>query len=322
MAGIIPFPKERSQSSRRMPKHTPFRSLAEYSIVWPVLKTLQWLPLPLARWASGSLAAGVRLLTPGWRRVAEQNLRLALPETSQRDHDRIVRGVYQQLARVLLALARAPRLNASNIGGWIQYEGFEHYRQALAKGRGVLFLTAHLGNWELSAMAHALFGNPMHVMVRPLDNPWLDRLVESLRKRCGNQTIRKQDAARDVLRLLRRNEAVGILADQNSAGGDSVFVDFFGVRASATAGFVKLAMRSGAAVLPGFALWKESEKRYVLRFYPPLEMVSTGNPSEDVVANTQRCQSCIEAVIREHPDQWLWIHRRWKTRPPGEAPIY
>ena len=316
------FSKERSHASPRMLKHTQLHNFAEWCIVWLILKSLQWLPLPLAQWAVGSLAVGVRLLTPRWRWIAERNLRLALPEISQQSRNRIVRGIYQQLGRVFLSLARAPRLNPSNIDCWIEYVGFQYYAQARAKGRGVLFLTAHLGNWELSAMAHALFGHPMHVMVRSLDNPWLDHLVESRRKECGNQTIPKQDAAREVLRLLRQNETVGILADQNTAGGDAVFVDFFGVPASATTGFVKIAMRSGATVIPGFALWQESTKRHVLRFYPPLEMISTGNLSQDVAVNTQRCQKFLEAIIREHPDQWLWIHRRWRTRPLGEPHIY
>jgi KDO2-lipid IV(A) lauroyltransferase len=253
--------------------------------------------------------------------VAEANLRLALPEADAGTRERIIRGVYRSLGRVAQAVARMPRLNAGNISDWVRYEGFEHYETALAKGKGVLFMTAHLGNWELSAFAHALFGNPMHVMVRPLDNPWLDRLVEAYRTSCGNRTIRKQDSARHVFQLLRRNEAVGILVDQNTAGEDGVFVDFFGVKASATAGFVKIAMRTGAAVIPGFAFWVPAEKRYVLHFYPPLEMSPGAGGQAAVEANTQKCQDFLERVIREHPDQWLWIHRRWKTRPPGEPPL-
>ncbi len=305
-----------------MSKHGPLRNFVEYALVWPVLKSLEWLPLAGARLGANAMASLLYGLTPAWRRVAETNLRLALPETDAQARRRIIRGVYQSLGRVALAVARMPRLNAANISGWIQYEGFEHYEAALAKGRGVLFMTAHLGNWELSAFAHALFGHPMHVMVRPLDNPLLDRLLESYRTSRGNRTIRKQDSARHVFQLLRRNEAVGVLVDQNTAGEDGVFVDFFGVKASATAGLVKIAMRTGAAVIPGFAVWKPAGKRYVLRFYPPLEMTPGEGREADVVANTQKCQSFLEGVIRENPDQWLWIHRRWKTRPPGEPPLY
>jgi KDO2-lipid IV(A) lauroyltransferase len=305
-----------------MSKHGPLRNLAEYALAWPVLKCLEWLPLAAARLEADALSSVVYMLTPGWRRVAETNLRLAFPEADAVARDRIIRGTYRNLGRVALAVARMSRLNAGNISDWIRYEGFEHFEAALAKGNGVLFMTAHLGNWELSAFAHALFGHPMHVMVRPLDNPWLDRLIEARRASCGNRTIRKQDSARRVFQLLRRNEAVGILVDQNAAGDDGVFVDFFGVRASATAGLAKVAMRTGAAVIPGFAFWKPSEKRYVLRFYPPLEMAPGEDGEAAIVANTQKCQGFLEDVIRAHPDQWLWIHRRWKTRPQGEPPLY
>jgi len=305
-----------------MGKHSAARELAEYAAARITLAALGWTPRRAAFALAELLAGCVYRLTPGWRRVARRNLALALPELSPARRKRIVRGVYSHLGRVLLAVARMPRLNPRNIGDWIEYEGFENFEQALRAGRGVLFLTAHLGNWELSAFAHALFGHPMHVMVRPLDNPWLDALLERRRTLSGNQTIRKQDSVRAIVRALRNNDAVGILADQNAAGADGVFVDFFGRKARATSGLVRIALRTGAAVLPGFALWSPERGRHVLRFYPPIEMVSTGDLERDVIANTQRCQDAIAEVIRRHPDQWLWIHRRWKTRPPGEPPLY
>jgi len=176
----------------------------------------------------------------------------------------------------------------------------------------VLVATAHLGNWELSAFTHALMTAPMHIVVRPLDNPQLDTFVEHRRALTGNPIITKKDAARGIFRALKSGDAVGILIDQNSSLEEGVFIDFFGRKACANAAFVKFAHRTGAAVVPGFALWNESEQRYVLHFYPEVPM--TG----DVQADTQRVHSAIEAVIREHPDQWLWIHRRWKTQPTTE----
>lgn len=154
------------------------------------------------------------------------------------------------------------------------------------------------------------------MVVRPLDNPLIDALVERRRALSGNRTIQKKDFARAIFKALAANQAVGILIDQNSNIEQGTFVDFFGVPACAGTGFAKIAARSGAAVIPGFALWSEQEHRYVLRFWPPVEI--TGRPEED----TARLQGVLEAVIREYPDQWLWIHRRWKTRPPGEPPLY
>ena len=219
-------------------------------------------------------------------------------------------------------MARLPRLNEGNINEWIAYEGFEHYRKAIEGDRGVIFLTAHLGCWELSSAAHALYGNPMHVMVRPLDNPYLDRLVDRRRTLFGNRTLRKQNAAKAVLTALRANQAVGILADQNAAGDDGVFVDFFGLSASSTKGVAQLAARSGAAVIPGFAFWNEEDGRYVLKFYPQVDLAESEDGSGDAQENTRRFQAAIERAIREHPEQWLWIHRRWKRRPAGEPQLY
>jgi len=296
-----------------MQRRSEFRNAIEYALALSIVASLEWSPLPIARRMALLYTRLLDLAIPRLRRIARQNLAFALPD---RDAERITDGVFRSIARMLVAFARFLSIRRDNVAGWIRCEGMEHYEDGLRAGRGVLFATAHLGNWELSAYAHALLAAPMNVVVRPLDNPLIDRLVERRRSLSGNRPIFKKDYARAILKALAANQAVGILIDQNATPESGVFVDFFGVPACAGAGFAKLAARSGAAVIPGFALWSEGEQRYILRFYPPIPM--TG----DAAADTQAVQSQLESVIREHPDQWLWIHRRWKTRPTGEPPVY
>ena len=303
-------------------KHGALRSWAEFAPAWLAVQALCWLPLPLARTLAAGLARTLSLALPRWRRIAQRNLEIAFPDASEAERDRIRTGAVRNLGRVLLTLARAPRLDAVNIRKWIAYDGFEHFSRAKEQGKGVLFLTAHLGNWELSSIAHALYGHPMYVMVRPLDNPLLDALVQRRRSLHGNCLIAKEDGARDVLRALRANEAVGILADQNAAGDDGVFVDFFGLKASATRGAAQLALRTGAAIIPGFAFWNARAGRYVLKFYPPVEPARGPDRERNILETTQRCQAAIERAIRERPEQWLWMHRRWNRRPPNQPPLY
>ena len=295
-----------------MKRRPPWRDTLEYWIALAVVGSLEWTPLPLANWLARRYAGLLDVALPRLRRVAMSNLAMALPDLGRRAHRRIADGVFRSIARLLVTFARSPRLDRANIGGWIRYEGFEHFEEARKRGRGVLFATAHLGNWELSAFAHAWMAAPMYVVIRPLDNPKIDALVEQRRTLSGNRLIGKKEYARSILKALGNNEAVGILVDQNASLEEGTFVDFFGVPACAGTGFAKLAAHSGAAVIPGFALWIESERKYVLRFYPPLEI--TGDTESD----TRALHRQLEAVIREYPDQWLWIHRRWKTRPPGE----
>jgi KDO2-lipid IV(A) lauroyltransferase len=254
----------------------------------------------------------VDLLVPRLRRIAKKNLTMA----GYSNPTQIADGVFLSIARLLAAFASLPRLTPQNISTLIRYDGLENFQKATAKGRGVLVATAHLGNWELSAFSHAWMTAPMHIVVRPLDNPRIDALVERYRALSGNHIIEKKDAARGILKALKSGDAVGILIDQNTTLDQGVFIDFFGMKACAGTAFAKLAHHSGAAVVPGFALWSTEEQRYILRFYPEIPM------SVDVAQDTQRVHSQLESVIREYPDQWLWIHRRWKTRPPGESPLY
>jgi Kdo2-lipid IVA lauroyltransferase/acyltransferase len=257
-------------------------------------------------------ASALDLAVPRLRRIALRNLQLAGFDNAPQLAD----GVFRSLGRVIDSIARFPRMNRENIHRWIRYEGLENFTRAMARGHGVLIPTAHLGNWELSAFAHAYMTAPMHIVVRPLDNARLDAWVERRRGLSGNHIIRKKEAARGILRALDAGEAVGVLIDQNVVPSEGVFIDFFGRKASAGTAFVKFAHHSGAPVVPGFALWEPQEARYILRFYPEIQM--TG----DVAADTQRVHSLLESVIRQYPDQWLWIHRRWKTRPLGEPDLY
>jgi len=277
-----------------------------------LLWSLAHAPLGLARFYTILLDLAI----PRLRRTAMRNLELAYPEKSDAERRAITGEVFGTIARLIWIFARFPKLNAQNIHNWIRYEGLEHYLEAKKTGLGILFATAHFGNWELSAFAHALMTEPMHIMIRPLDNPGVDLLVEDRRQLSGNHLIVKWDGARAVLRALHQNEAVGVLIDQNTSLQEGVFVDFFGTPACANTAFAKIAARTGAAVIPGFAIWHEDEKRYVLTFHPPVEI------SGDAAADTQRLHTVLENVIRQHPGQWLWIHRRWKTRPPGEAGLY
>jgi len=297
-------------------KKSALQNGIEAALARIVVFKLEYLPRPVADWAGRCCGRILDLAVPRLRKTAETNLTFAFPEHDAAWRRQTIDGIFRSIGRMLVAFARFPRINRTNVSHWIRYEGFEHFEKAKAAGKGVLFATAHLGNWELSAFSHALMAEPMSVVVRPLDNPLIDRMVETRRALSGNQLLSKRDFARSILHALRANQAVGVLVDQNSAMENAAFLPFFGKLACTNLSFARIAARSGAGVIPGFAVWDETERRYVLRFYPAIEM--TGEPVED----TQRIQASLEAAIREYPDQWLWIHRRWKTRPPGEDNLY
>ena len=225
---------------------------------------------------------------------------------------------WRQLAEVALF----PKYTRENVNKVVVYDGFENFERAFARGKGVLFLTAHLGAWELSAFMHSLHGHPLHVVMRPLDNPYLDRLTRRYRTMHGNSMVDKDDFVRGLLSAMKAGETVGILMDTNMTPPQGVFVDFFGIPACTASGLARIALRTDAAVVPGFTIWDSALRKYRLRFDPPVILVRTGNDDADAVANTARFTKIVEDYVRRYPDQWLWVHRRWKTRPEGQPPLY
>ena len=293
-----------------------------YALVWLVLKVVRAMPRSLAR-ATGVMVARVLLaVTPKLRKTAEFNLRLAFPEWSEARRTETLRGMTRSLGWMAAEFAQMPRYSRENIEEVIVLDGHENFLEGLRRGKGVLFLTAHIGAWELSSYAHALYGYPLHYMARPLDNARLDALVNRYRGLSGNAPIFKNESARAMLKILKEAGTVGILADQNTMPQEGAFVDFFGTPACTTAGLARVALHTGAAVVPGYAVWDAGLGKYRLRFEPPMELVRTGDAERDIVENTQRFAKVTEEIIRKYPEQWVWVHARWKTRPRGAGKLY
>lgn len=299
-----------------------WRTYSEFAVAWLILKSVGLLPRPFALRVGQVVGQLAHLVLPHLRRHAERNLRLAFPEADERERARIKRGTFRNLGRLLGEISQFPRFNRANIASIVAYEGLGNYLHAVAQGRGVILLTGHIGAWELSVYAHSIYGHPMSFLARRVDNLLVERLAERQRARFGNRSIDKKNSVREVLKTLKAGGVVGILADLNAAREEGVFCDFFGVPACTTAGVATLALRTGAVVLPGYIVWDEAARIHRLHFEPPIETINTGNQKDDVQINTARYTAALEAIIRRHPDQWLWIHRRWRTRPEGEPELY
>jgi KDO2-lipid IV(A) lauroyltransferase len=298
------------------------RNWVEFVPAWLLLKSLGALPRPVAI-SIGRLIAEIAYYLHGrLRRTGSQNLALAMPELSASERRRIIKNVFRNLGTLLGEFSQFPKLSPERIRELVVYDGFENYEQAARRGRGVLFLTGHVGVWELCAFAHAAMGHPLNFLVRPLDNPLIDRIINRYRELSGNRTIDKNNAVKPVLSALRRAEAVGFLIDVNTLEEEGVFCDFFGIPACSTTGLAVFALRTDAPVVPGFLLWDEELKKYRLRFEPALPLIRTGDFKEEVLLNTAQFTKVIEQYARRYPDQWLWVHRRWQTRPEGETDLY
>jgi KDO2-lipid IV(A) lauroyltransferase len=298
------------------------RRRLEFAVVWILMKLLG---LP-GRKVARALGAGLGLVAyhalARLRAVGQRNLELAFPERSTAEREIILRRTYRNLGWLLAEFCQMPRYTPENTRSFIRYEGLEHYLAAKQQGRGVLIVTGHLGAWELSSFYHSLNGHPMSLVIRRLDNPRVDALVNQVRCLHGNKVLHKDDFARGLLTAMHQGETVGILMDTNMTPPQGVFVPYFGTLACTASGMARVAAKTGAVVLPGALLWEEREQKYVLCFGAAINLVETGDAEADAVANTALFTAAIEDYVRRYPDQWLWVHRRWKTRPEGEPPVY
>ena len=298
------------------------REALEYWAVRSLVGLVGGLPRPVARAVGAAIGWVCWNLLGGLRKTGLKNLKLAFPEKTDAEREKILRKLYKTLGWQIAEFCKMRGYTLEEASRFVRYEGLENYLRARDKGRGVLVLTGHLGAWELSSFYHSLRGYPMSLVIRRLDNLRVDAFVNGIRCLHGNRVIHKDDFARGLLTAMHNGETVGILMDTNMTPPQGVFVPFFGVEACTASGLARVAVRTGAAVLPGFLLWEESEQRYVLRFGEELELVKTGNAQADMLANTALFAATTESYIRRYPEQWLWVHRRWKTRPEGKEKIY
>ncbi len=280
------------------------------------------LPRESARFVGAGIGAVALRVLRRLRKTGLRNLQLAYPEKSEAQRVAILRDEFRSLGWQMAEFCQMSRYTADGASKFIRYEGLENYLNARARGKGVLVVTGHLGAWELSSFYHSLMGYPMSLVIRRLDNPRVDALVNAIRCRHGNRVLHKDDFARGLITAMHAGETVGILMDTNMTPPQGVFVPFFGIEACAASGLARVALRSDAAVLPGFLLWEAAERKYVLHFGEEMKLVRTGDAAEDIVANTALFTAAIESYIRRYPGQWLWVHRRWKTRPEGEGSLY
>jgi len=298
------------------------REWLEYAGAWIGIKALGILPRPAARFVGAGFASVAFKMRAPLRCAADFNLRMVFPDWTDEQRTQVTRGMIRQVGWMAGEFSQFPKYTRENIQNIVAIDGAENFEAAQARGKGVLFLTGHMSAWELAPFAHALYGHPLHFLVRPVANRRVDALVNYYRCLSGNAPIEKNRAARAILKVLGDGGTVGILADHNTVIEEGVFVDFFGIPASTTSGLARIALRTDAAVVPGFLRWDQESRKYRLGFGPAVELSRTGDEERDVVENTARFTKVIERFVRAHPDQWLWVHKRWKTRPEGRDPIY
>jgi len=295
------------------------RDRLEFWGAMAVVRPVGSLPEPLA------FALG-RLLGRLWyavdarhRKIALENLARAFgSRTTAAEREAISRSHFIHLGYTFVETCRLRGLSAARLEQVVRVEGLEHLLRARERGRGVVLVTAHFGSWEMLGWAAPLLWGATAIVVRPLDNPFLETWIAGIRTAGGNQVIQKQDALRHVMERLRRGGTVGMLIDQNVAREHGVFVDFFGTPACTTTAATLAARRTGAALLP-LVCPRHAPGRFTVRIGKEIPVAVTGDHRRDILATTAEATAVLEAFIREHPEQWFWVHRRWKTRPEGEG---
>jgi KDO2-lipid IV(A) lauroyltransferase len=274
------------------------------------------LPWAIVRAAGTTLGLTFYALDATHRRIAIGNLERAFPGRTRKECRAVAQSVFAHFGRVLLELIKFGTLSRDEMLRLVEFEGDDRARQAYAHGRGVIFLTGHFGFWELNGIVHALRIAPIGLLARPLDNPHLNRVLERLRQSTGNAVIYRRGALRRIMRALQANEGVALLIDQHVHGPDAILVDFFERPAATTSALAVIARRTGAPVIPVFAIPIEGG-RYRMIYEPPVPPPVDDTP-EAIRDFTQRCTDVLEMYVRRYPELWLWMHRRWRDTDTDE----
>ncbi|MEP7149082.1 MAG: lysophospholipid acyltransferase family protein [Acidobacteriota bacterium] len=315
-----------------MAKKSTVQIWLEYIPVRVLFAILGWLPRRTAVRLGMFIGRLGYKLAGDLRRVAYRNLEIAFPEKSETQRDDIARGSFENLGRVLGELTQFPRATPESLRGIIEFHFDSEENKASderkyldaerAKGRGILLVGPHLGNWEMGVFAYSALEDKLTYLARPLDNPLIEDFTVRLRTRFGNQPIDKNNSVSKAMAILREGGILGVLPDVNVLPRDGVFVPFFGTLASTTSGVAMMAMRTNAMILPMCCVWNNATEKYSVLFGKLVEQPKTGDRHRDVFEMTASFTAEIEEFIRAYPDQWLWIHKRWKVRPAGEKEIY
>ncbi|KXJ98705.1 MAG: lipid A biosynthesis acyltransferase [Acidobacteria bacterium OLB17] len=317
-----------------MAKKTTFQVWAEYLPVRGLLGILAILPRRVAVNIGIFLARVFYLLTGGRKDVALKNLTIAFPEKDDDERLALLKASFANLGRVLGEFSQFEKLTRAELDEMVEFE-FEdpafvssperqHIDAEREKGRGMILVGPHLGNWEIGVFAYSAAREPLTYLARPLDNPKIEGLVARLRSRFGNRSIDKTNSVSAAFEVLRSGGILGALPDVNMHPKDGIFVPFFGLEACTTRGLAMLAMRTNALIMPMCCVWDAAKGKYVVRYGSVIEPAEApvADRNAEIYRLTAETAAAMESFIRMAPDQWIWTHKRWKTRPPGEAPIY
>jgi KDO2-lipid IV(A) lauroyltransferase len=297
------------------------RHRLEYLIVLALIAAVRVMPWGVVRACGTAIGLAFYALDPAHRRIAHRNLAVAFPVRPAAERRVIARAAFTHFGRLLMELLKFSTLSQDQMLACVEFDGDDRVHAAYAHGRGVLFITGHFGFWELHALVHALRFEPVVVLGRALDNPHLNRLLERIRERTGNTVVYRKGTIRRVMRTLEAGHGAAVLIDQHIMGRDAVYVEFFQQPAATTSAVAALALRTGAVVVPVFALPVKGG-RYRMIYEHPVEPPPPGDLADrqSIREFTQRCTDVLEMYVRRHPELWLWMHRRWRdAAPEGEA---
>jgi Kdo2-lipid IVA lauroyltransferase/acyltransferase len=298
----------------------------EYIGMRGLLGVLSVLPRPLAHSIGWFVSRAAFRILATRLESGMRSLEIAFPEMDERKRNRILQASVESIGRTVVEFAKFRPSSSDASRSMIEFDfdakEFDAYKKAKAEGRGVIMPTAHIGNWEVLLSGFALQYEPIYFTARELDNPLMDKMFAERRAKFGSRQFYKSDSAKEMLKALRAGASVGVLPDVNVLPNEGVFVPFFGVPACTTSGVARLAIKANALIFPMFAVWDEKRKKYIVHNGPAIEPADSGDRERDVIETTAAFTAEIERIVRRFPEQWLWVHRRWKTRPPGGKDLY